>query len=451
MSGYRAYTKEESRVFRADQFLQFWHADIADLWRDKIDFARPLHFNWVTPAPKALATRERIGHLILQQDPDPTLVPTVITIDMLGHQRSAFGLAAALLGNPIEFFQVRDLLQLARLCLDQRCGMKLSDRVWAPGVPQQVQPGAGLQFIVMPPILLSHLGDDHVVHAAIPTATVPQEEPVAPAHPPLEAHSEFVPALYASWLTLATTGPAGLEYVLRIQTWYLESGFVRHHDECRDVVLGEDFWTWETTIIRRWADFIVPDIDVDFHLALPAPPTAATPNEIHSILAQNLREFECSSLVTTYDNAVLRGAPYTAAMILPSAALKAEIVRAIGKTAVCPPHEPTATCTCWHGGNQIFDGRRYPNRNGFSFLLIIHRHLPPNFWYDGYDGWDGLSLLQTHASLHSDNGRRPTTGQVFIPSGLPKQSMTSTRPSTFTHPSLLLSCLTRIFPARPGT
>ena len=187
---------------------------------------------------------------------------------------------------------------------------------------------------------------------------------------------------------------------------------MRHHDECRDVVLGEDFWAWEAAIQRRWIDFIVPDVEVDFHLVLPAPTTAATPNEIHIILAQNLREFECSSLVTTYDNAVLRGAPYTAAIILPSAVLNAEIVRAAGKAAFCPPQAPTATCTCWHGGVHIPEGRRYPNRNGFAFVLIIHRQLPSNFWEEDYNGWDGVNLLQTRA-VHQPAGEgRLTTGQV---------------------------------------
>ena len=96
---------------------------------------------------------------------------------MLGHQRSAFGFAAALLDNPIEFFQLRDLLQLARLCLDRRCELRLLDRLWTPGTPQQVPPGAGRQFTVMPPILLSNLGDDHVVQSSIPTAAIPPEDP----------------------------------------------------------------------------------------------------------------------------------------------------------------------------------------------------------------------------------------------------------------------------------
>ena len=406
LTGHRAYVTEESRVFRADQHFEFWQNEIAELWRDRLNLNLPLHFHWVRPTPKALATRDRIGHLLLLQDPDPSFVPTLVTIDMIGHQRAAFGFAAALLSNPIELFQVRDLLQLARHCLDRRCELKWFDLLWRPGHPLQVPPGAGLQFVVMPPIFLTHLGSDHEVGSTIPIATTLPEEPAAPAHPPLEAHSEFVRILHASWLALATPGPGGIEFVLRIQTWYLESGFVRHHDDCRDVVLGEDFWNWEIAISSRWADFVLPDSDLEFHLALPAPPTAANANEIHIILAQRLREFECASLVTTYDNAVLRGTPYTAAIILPAAVLQEEVVRAAGKHLVCPPHAPASTCSCWHGGRQLPFGARYPNRNGYSFILIVHRPLPPNFWDGDAEGSEAVSFLQTHC------GRRLTTGPV---------------------------------------
>ena len=412
LRGHRAYVTEEARVFRADQYLEFWQEEIAELWRDRLNLNQPLQFHWVRPTPKALATRNRISHLLLLQDPHPTLEPTLITIDMIGHQRTAFGFAAALLTNPVEIFQVRDLLQLARHCLDRRCEMRWFDRVWQPGVPQHVPSGAGLQFQVLPPIELVHLGNDHTVDSAIPISSTLPAEPLAPAHLPLEAHSEFVRILHASWLTLATTGPAGLEYVLRIQTWYLESGFVRHHDECRDVILGEDFWNWEESISRRWADFVLLDSPLDFHLVLPSPPTASCPNEIHIILAQRLRELECTSLVTTYDNAVLRGAPYTAAMILPAAVLAEDILRATGKHVVCPPHAPTSTCTCWHGGRLLPFGLRYPNRNGFAFILIVHRPLPPNFWDEDSDRAATSSFLQIQAAPTNGPGRRLTAGQV---------------------------------------
>ena len=42
---------EESRMLRLDQFVQLWHQDIVDLWRDKIDLTIPISFEFVQPEP----------------------------------------------------------------------------------------------------------------------------------------------------------------------------------------------------------------------------------------------------------------------------------------------------------------------------------------------------------------------------------------------------------------
>ena len=413
LRGAHPLVTENTRPYRADQFSQHWFREIVDLWRDHIDWTIPIHFHWVTPIPRSLMTRDRFGHLIIHQDPRHDLVPNVVTINFEGNHRSTMTFAAVLQFNPIELHALRDLLNLGRHCLDRRCALHYDQHTLQPGELLRVPPGAGLEFNIGPPIELYHIHDDHMTGPTLQPTSLMTEAPIEIAHPPLEAHSHFVQALHAAWLVLATEGPAGIENVLRIQTWYLESGYVRHHDLMRDVVLGEDFWSWETNIIHRWADFVIPDCDVDFHLVTPAPPTAANPNEVHVIVAQNLREFECASMATTYDNAIMRGQPYTSALIFPNAVLKGEILRSTGKSFVCPPHMPSSTCTCWFGGQQLLDGLRFPNRNGFSFIVIVHRAIPANFWEDDYDGTTehtDVSLLQIKTQLR--RGERQIAGQV---------------------------------------
>lgn len=97
-------------------------------------------------------------------------------------------------------------------------------------------------------------------------------------------------------------GPGGIESILRVETWYLEGGYIRHNDEHRQVVLGEDYWEWEVALQRRWRDYINPGQDVDYVVVTPTPPTASNPSEINIILYQQTRPFECPSIVTTYDN-----------------------------------------------------------------------------------------------------------------------------------------------------
>ena len=136
---------------------------------------------------------------------------------------------------------------------------------------------------------------------------------------------------------------------------------------------------------------INPNEDIDYTVVSPAPPTATSPTEVHVIIHQRTRPFECPSLVTTYDNGVMWGRPYTTALYLPAAV---KIIRETGKSFSCPPHLPNAACNCWHGGQELQPGQRFPNRNGFSFILIIHRQLQENIW-DGGEAAGSMSLLQT--------------------------------------------------------
>ena len=125
------------------------------------------------------------------------------------------------------------------------------------------------------------------------------------------------------------------------------------------VVLGKDYWEWERNLIHRWRDLINPTQETDFVIVSPTPPTASTPTEVHIILYQQLGAFNCPSLVTTYDNGVLRGAPYTAAILLPAAASRDEIIAHAGKTFVCPPYMPTTSCTCWYEGIELHPMRLF--------------------------------------------------------------------------------------------
>lgn len=149
---------------------------------------------------------------------------------------------------------------------------------------------------------------------------------------------------------------------------------------------------------------INPAIDVDYALVAPTPNTAATPTEVHIIIHQLTRPFEWG---TTYDNGVLQGRPYTAALYLPAAVSKEEIIRDTGKVFFCPPHLPTAVCTCWHGGVEWLSGQRFPNRNGPSCVLNVHRQLREDFWDDAetlvtnLEASESINLLQKSVQIRS--------------------------------------------------
>ena len=423
LSGARPYVTEQSRALELDQDTVDWEPRLRNLWRDTIDWTQPLRYYWVQPEPIVLLTRHRLGHLLIVQSIVSPLVPVHLTLLFAGRGRERFGFAAALLDNPVRVGPTRDLLQLARVCLARHCTLRFGRHTWNPQDHLEVPPGAGLEFLVGQPD--EHLGDEHVVENSNIEVVTQHVEPLEPAHPPIDQQIQFIQDLYGSWLELATDGPGGMEAILKVETWYLEGGYIRHNDEQRQVVLGEDYWEWEAALQRRWRDLINPDLEVDYVVVSPAPATANNLLEVHIILHQLTRPFECPSIVTTYDNGVLRGHPYTAALYLPAAVRRDDVIRHTGKTLFCPPHKPTTVCTCWHGGIEIPDQQRFPNRNGFSFMLIVNRVLPTDFWEDRFeeeiqaDSTAASSGQRAPASPAAATRERQTTGQVAHTQWLP--------------------------------
>ena len=364
--GLAAYVTEQSRTMRLTQEQQWWQEDITDLWNDSIDRTLPLRFLWVQPTPESTATRDRIGHLILWQEPRIDLVPALITIEFLHETTRRIAFAAALLPTPVATVQVRDLLRLSRLCIDRRCTLRYADEEWDPFEARPVRPGMGLVFSAHPLPRELHILDEHVVTSQLvqPAAEEgPLEEAVA--QPPIAGESPFTRRLHGIWDERAVIGPAHIERLLTVRTWYLEGRYIPFHDECRNVVLGNDFWLWEGAIIHRWRDYVLDGVEIDFVIVNPAPPSANAIEEVHIIIYQNIAAFEHPSLVTSMDNGVLQGAPYTAAVLLPSAVTKIDILRCMGKDRVCPPARPDTACSCWYDDHEVRDGERFANRHGY--------------------------------------------------------------------------------------
>ena len=397
--GIAAYATEHSRTMRLTQEQHWWQEDITDLWNDKVDRTLPLHFLWVRPTPESTVTRARIGHLILWQEPRIDLVPVLLTIEFLHETTRRIAFAAALLPTPVAALQVRDLLRLARLCIERRCTLSHDDDEWGPFEARPLRPGMGLVFSAHPLPRELHIMDDHVVASQLVQPTVdeiPLEEQIA--QPPITGESPFTRRLHGIWNERAVIGPAQIERLLTVRTWYLEGRYIPFHDECRSVVLGNDFWLWEGAIIHRWRDFVLDGVEVDFVIVTPTPPSANEIDEVHIIVYQNIAAFEHPSLITSFDNGVLRGIPYTSAALLPSAVTKTDILRCMGKDRVCPPERPDTACSCWYGDYEIRDGERFANRHGYSFNLYIQRSLPDNFWEDDMsiieEEIDATDLLQ---------------------------------------------------------
>lgn len=57
-----------------------------------------------------------------------------------------------------------------------------------------------------------------------------------------EDHRPFIRELHAVWISQSVRGPAGLENILEVTTWYLDAQYVPYNDASRLALLGDDFF-----------------------------------------------------------------------------------------------------------------------------------------------------------------------------------------------------------------
>ena len=96
------------------------------------------------------------------------------------------------------------------------------------------------------------VADEDICQPTIePVPVQPDIEPEFEQPPPFEEQTPFVQNLFGTWMQYATFGPAHLERLLRVETWFLDGRYAPFHHEHRVVVLAKDYWTWESTLLRR--------------------------------------------------------------------------------------------------------------------------------------------------------------------------------------------------------
>ena len=157
------YVTEESRAYRVTQDSYFWERDLYELWHDRIDRSRFVHFLWVRPTPASTATRHRLGHLLVVQRPVRDLAPVLLTIEFHSESSLHVGFAAALVQLPVSVNAVVALARLQRNCALRHCNLRFGGIQWGPHEERDVPPGAGLVLSVLPSSRQCHLADGHQV------------------------------------------------------------------------------------------------------------------------------------------------------------------------------------------------------------------------------------------------------------------------------------------------
>ena len=426
VSGSSEQCNEESRTMQLDQHTHLWYQDLIHLWRDKIDFASPVHCHFVQPEPPRHDTSWNIGHLIISQRVERPFSAVLLTIRFLTDHRTGLNYAAAVLESPTTAFGIRDTCNLARICMDRHFDVQIGHHHFVQTDEIAVQHGDGLIFNIHPPVHTFHIGDDQVIEPQwIPISATPAQDEDAVMMPDITDQSAFTQELFDYWDVHARTGPAHMERLLHVTTWCLHAERIRFNDETRTVTLGDDFYAWESLLQRAWQDLLDPLIAVDFAIVDDQPAGFPGAHGLHIIVHQQLRRDERATIVTVF-NDYLRSAPHVAAVILPHVVGQTALVRAVHKEDECPPRNPHTVCNTWQVGWQFNDAAPYRCQHGQTFMLII---LPKffDFWQDDLveerdtEASSSTNLLQYKVQVTRSmqdfeeshvGDRRLTTGQV---------------------------------------
>ena len=426
VSGSIEQCSEESRILQLDQHTHLWYQDLLHLWRDKIDLTTTVNCQLVQPEPPRHDTSWNIGHLIIFQRAVHPYSAVLLTIRFLTDRRTGLNYVAAVLRSPTSAFAIRDLCNLARVCIDRQFDVQKGLHHHLQGDAVALQHGDGLIFNVHPPIITHHVGDDQVVAPQwlpVPVNTAQNNDQVM--IPDITDQSEFTHELFEYWDVHARTGPANMERLLHVTTWCLHAERIRSNDETRIVTLGDDFYAWENQLQRAWQDLLDPNAAVDFAIVDDQPAGFTGAHGLHIIVHQHLRHDERSSNTTIFNDYV-RCAPHVTAVILPHIVGKTALIRAVNRENDCPPRNPFTLCNTWQVGWEFNDAAPYQCEHGQTFMLIIQ----PNhqaYWNDDTDderdeqASSSMNLLQhnvhiSHTRTTNDentaNDRCLTTGQV---------------------------------------
>lgn len=383
---------EASRPLRLDPMLNLWQQDIRQVWQDKIVEGEPVHIAWVMPTPPRSPMSRSSGHMILFQFPNDLYVPFILSFQFIALNVQGFSHALVICEKHLSPPEIVQRVNMDRVCRGRKCtlhrgtlGAKWTDPLNA---------GENVKLVIPP----------HGARAHIDTLSYPASVEIVQTGPAeiefcismqIEDHPLHIQELHEVWSRQAVRGPADMESLLEVTTWYLDAQHVPYNDESRNTMLGEDFFMWEQQLRELWSDFADASIELSFHFVRPIPGDSPL-DRVHLILLQQFEDDQIGSVVSTYDNAARRTGPFSAATCLPKALRKNDILQALGRQYEGLNNAAHVHCSAWISGLEIVDTRPYMAQHGQNFNLHIYRnHL--HHWGEGDDGEvDDNTMIQLH-------------------------------------------------------
>ena len=189
----------------------------------------------------------------------------------------------------------------------------------------------------------------------------------------LQAQPQWIQDLMPVWRARANPGPAGMELLAKVDTWYSDHPRVQRCFHSRIVILSPDFTDWHAEIKRAWADVVLEDFEIHFAWVYPATVDIAPDVIAQILLIQRPDPYQRSIVVTVADTAVQRGLPISQAVVVEDRVNLHGVLLMIDLLYVCPPEHHLNRCHSWSEGREI-QGDLFANaEHGDSFLLHVLR------------------------------------------------------------------------------
>eukprot|EP00435_Cladocopium_sp_Y103_P032830 s982_g8.t1 len=405
---------EVYRTLRLDHLSNLWIQDLRHLWRDRIQPGHELYLVWVVPTPPPRPLTRTAGHLILYQFPREPYIPFLLTFQFMTLDVEGFTHSVVTTDADASPFHVVTLANMDRVCRGRRCTLHRGavDATWT----EPIRTGESIRLAIPAPGERSH---DEILTNPRGVAQV-QTAPAAPLHAGpsmrLEDQSAFVQRLHGIWSQFARAGPAHLERLLEVTTWYLDGVYVTQNDGHRTTTIGDDFTSWEDELRAIWSDVQDASLEMTFVLVRPTP-RGFPVEEVHILLLQQIASDTAGVLISTYDNSVHHGAPFATAVVVSQRLNRAGIIDAVGRSLDCS--RPSVSCSTWQEGLEIQQDHYIQVDSGQSFALHVYHHRLTT--WEAFDAQeDHVDLLQRSltkvVSLHAvGDFKVPLPDQVEVP------------------------------------
>ena len=439
------------RSVRLDGAIIGWIEELRHAWSDVMDRGLPFAIHVVKPRPPQPRWQSFACHIILVQAPQPHWVAGVVTTLLEGPDRDAIMQAAASFPDLVNKPAVIEAVQLQPQCDLRRCsvtagglpvhlilqselhnGFNVCIRVAsALGLEQRpLQPGSA-------PDHIDHFDDVVFMQRSRSTPVIasssiapgtncpepfvfnPNAHVFVPGQIPIEGMDEFTQDLHRIWLEESFSWEGETPTCL-FTTWMVDhSGAFRHCTRPRDIRLGPDFAAWETQIRRVWADELVGNPSLEYHIVSPTPPRLERQAVGHIIVIQHADEALVTSLVSIIDRTLRgqNGRVQRMAITTPEHILLDTLLDVTGYAQACIPDNSPRVCRAWYFDERLRLHRPLPGRSGYGITLNIHLRTRP--------GPEATNLLQVSAVTSSGpadaiEGERLTQGQVAHTPGPPQ-------------------------------